>query len=118
MLRLKFQDWKDDTRRAKYLFCEFLEQGIVKVATNERTVRLHNDILLLAILNDRSLLAERMDLEQSWSLWRRTVKTGLPQSDSPRAARDQQPRSPRYVGYCYNDISVEANHQLGVHTSC
>ena len=44
---------------------DFLQDGVVEFAADERAERLHEDAVFSAILNDRPLLAERVKLHLS-----------------------------------------------------
>lgn len=49
------------------LLCNFLNHRMVHPSTDDGTIRLYNDVVLSAVLNDRLLLAKRMKLEVIYS---------------------------------------------------
>lgn len=50
--------------RGAYLISYFLERWLIELAPDERGVSLNDDVVLLAVFDDRFLLAQRVELRR------------------------------------------------------
>ena len=73
-----------------YLLCKFAEERVVEIAAYKGTVRLYNNLIALAVLDNRALLTKGMDLLRIIKPHAIQIKqtAGSPRSGLPPAYQD------------------------------